>query len=53
MVVIEHSNEVNKRCSSVYQLMWLSWVKDMAALGYADGWTRLRIRLHRVKDSTT
>ena len=38
-VVIEHSNEVNKRCTSVYQLMWLNWVKDMAELGYTDGWT--------------
>ena len=26
--------------------MWLNWVKDMAELGYADGWTRLRRRLY-------
>ena len=25
----------------------------MAELGYADGWTKLRIRQHRVRDSTT
>ena len=52
LVVIERSNEVNKRCTSVYQLMWLRRVKDMAASGYADGCIGLQIWLRWVKDST-
>ena len=50
LVVIERSNEVNKRCTSVYQLMWLRRVKDMAALGYRYGCIGLQIWLRWVKD---
>ena len=52
LVVIERSNEVNKRCTSVYQLMWLRWVTDMAASGYRYGCIGLQIWLRWVKDST-
>ena len=50
LVVIERSNEVNKRCTSVYQLKRLRRVKDMAALGYRYGCIGLQIWLRWVKD---
>ena len=52
LVVIERSNEVNKRCTSVYQLKRLRRVTDMAALGYRYGCVGLQIWLRWVKDST-
>ena len=50
LVVIERSNEVNKRCSSVYQLKRLRRVTDMAASGYRYGCVGLQIWLRWVTD---